>query len=107
MAPPSFRPCRAPSECPAMTSCHADRCLFACRGRDGGIGGAPPGRRPLLHRVLRAALPLHALFFLLLALACLVAPPNEGPSPSGCSLANNFARSFSPMLRYTNGPPPM
>ncbi|XP_019733007.1 nesprin-2 [Hippocampus comes] len=75
------------------------------RGRDDG-GGAPPGRRPLLQRVLRAALPLHALFFLLLALGCLVAPPDEWPSPSGCSLANNFARSFSPMLRYTNGPPP-
>ncbi|XP_051942676.1 nesprin-2 [Hippocampus zosterae] len=71
------------------------------RGRDGG--GAPPGRRPLLLRLLRAALPLHAPFFLLLALGCSVASPDERPSPPGCSLANNFARSFSPMLRYING----
>ncbi|XP_077395403.1 nesprin-2-like isoform X2 [Festucalex cinctus] len=71
------------------------------RGEDGD-----DVRRPLLSRALRAAFPLHVLFLLLLAFTCLVAPPPGQPSSYGCSLANNFARSFYPMLRYTNGPPP-
>uniref|UniRef100_A0A3Q3J0N4 KASH domain-containing protein n=1 Tax=Monopterus albus TaxID=43700 RepID=A0A3Q3J0N4_MONAL len=58
--------------------------------------------RPFLYRVLRAAFPLQLLFFLLLVLACLV-PLSEDYS---CALSNNFARSFYPMLHYTNGPPP-
>ncbi|KAM6917369.1 nesprin-2-like [Lycodopsis pacificus] len=60
-------------------------------------------RRPFFHRVLRAAFPLHLLFFMLLVLACLVPLSDENYS---CTLSNNFARSFYPMLRYTNGPPP-
>uniref|UniRef100_A0A8P4GEQ8 KASH domain-containing protein n=1 Tax=Dicentrarchus labrax TaxID=13489 RepID=A0A8P4GEQ8_DICLA len=60
-------------------------------------------RRPLFYRVLRAAFPLHLLFFMLLVLACLVPLSEEDYS---CTLSNNFARSFYPMLRYTNGPPP-
>uniref|UniRef100_A0A671WNE7 Spectrin repeat containing, nuclear envelope 2b n=1 Tax=Sparus aurata TaxID=8175 RepID=A0A671WNE7_SPAAU len=59
--------------------------------------------RPLFYRVLRAAFPLHLLFFVLLVLACLVPLSEEDYS---CTLSNNFARSFYPMLRYTNGPPP-
>lgn len=59
--------------------------------------------RPLFYRVLRAAFPLHLLFFMLLVLACLVPLSEEDYS---CTLSNNFARSFYPMLRYTNGPPP-
>ncbi|XP_064420837.1 nesprin-2 [Latimeria chalumnae] len=55
------------------------------------------------HRVLRAALPLQFLLFLLLALACLIPFTEEDYS---CTSANNFARSFYPMLKYTNGPPP-
>ncbi|XP_054618423.1 nesprin-2 isoform X2 [Dunckerocampus dactyliophorus] len=55
------------------------------------------------HRVLRAAIPFHLLLLLLLLLPCLV-PQSE--RDSSCSEANNFARSFHPMLRYTNGPPP-
>ncbi|KAB5582142.1 hypothetical protein PHYPO_G00183770 [Pangasianodon hypophthalmus] len=59
--------------------------------------------RPFLYRVLRAAFPLHLLFLLLLVLACLVPASEDDYS---CALSNNFARSFYPMLRYTNGPPP-
>ncbi|XP_069788417.1 nesprin-1 isoform X16 [Narcine bancroftii] len=55
-------------------------------------------------RVLRAALPLQLLLLLLVALACLV-PMNE--EDYSCTMSNNFARSFHPMLRYTNGPPPI
>ncbi|XP_032882056.1 nesprin-1 isoform X13 [Amblyraja radiata] len=57
-----------------------------------------------LLRVLRAALPLQLLLLLLVALACLV-PMNE--EDYSCTMSNNFARSFHPMLRYTNGPPPI
>ncbi|KAK2864041.1 hypothetical protein Q7C36_003195 [Tachysurus vachellii] len=62
---------------------------------------SPP--RSFFYRVLRAAFPLHILFLLLLVFACLVPLSEEDYS---CSLSNNFARSFYPMLRYTNGPPP-
>ncbi|XP_063764618.1 nesprin-2-like isoform X1 [Eleginops maclovinus] len=62
-----------------------------------------PPQRPFFHRVLRAAFPLHLLFLLLLVLACLVPVSEDNYS---CTLSNNFARSFYPMLRYTNGPPP-
>uniref|UniRef100_A0A8D2ZNC9 Spectrin repeat containing, nuclear envelope 2b n=1 Tax=Scophthalmus maximus TaxID=52904 RepID=A0A8D2ZNC9_SCOMX len=62
-----------------------------------------PPRRPLFYRVLRAAFPLHLLFLLLLVVACLLPPAEDDYS---CTLSNNFARSFYPMLRYTNGPPP-
>ncbi|XP_053317344.1 nesprin-1 isoform X2 [Spea bombifrons] len=55
-------------------------------------------------RVLRAALPLQLLLLLLIFLACLVPITEEDYS---CTLSNNFARSFHPMLRYTNGPPPI
>ncbi|POI29109.1 hypothetical protein CIB84_007142, partial [Bambusicola thoracicus] len=42
-------------------------------------------------------------FLLLLLLACMIPSSEEDYS---CTQANNFARSFYPMLRYTNGPPP-
>ncbi|XP_013867052.1 nesprin-1 isoform X3 [Austrofundulus limnaeus] len=57
-----------------------------------------------LLRVFRAALPVHLLLLLLIGLACLVPMTEEDYS---CHHANNFARSFHPMLRYTNGPPPV
>ena len=57
----------------------------------------PPPRRSLFWRAL---FPLQLLLLLLL-LACLLSADG-----SSCTLANNFARSFYPMLRYTNGPPP-
>ncbi|XP_061890415.1 nesprin-2-like [Entelurus aequoreus] len=64
----------------------------------------PPPPRHFLSRVLRAAFPLQLVLLLLLALACLVPPPSS--DDSSCTLSNNFARSFYPMLSYTNGPPP-
>uniref|UniRef100_A0A3B4FY37 KASH domain-containing protein n=1 Tax=Pundamilia nyererei TaxID=303518 RepID=A0A3B4FY37_9CICH len=60
--------------------------------------------KSFLLRVLRAALPVHLLLLLLIGLACLVPMTEEDYS---CHHANNFARSFHPMLRYTNGPPPI
>nr|XP_045011461.1 nesprin-2 isoform X3 [Jaculus jaculus] len=63
----------------------------------------PRPRRSFLSRVFRAALPLQLLLLLLLLLACLLPSSEEDYS---CTQANNFARSFYPMLRYTNGPPP-
>ncbi|XP_042310386.1 nesprin-2 isoform X2 [Sceloporus undulatus] len=62
-----------------------------------------PKTLSFFYRVLRAALPLQLLFLLLLFLASLIPSSEEDYS---CTLANNFARSFYPMLRYTNGPPP-
>ncbi|XP_036761985.2 nesprin-2 isoform X14 [Manis pentadactyla] len=67
-----------------------------------GPGSSRP-QRSFLCRVVRAALPLQLLLLLLLLLACLLPSSEEDYS---CTQANNFARSFYPMLRYTNGPPP-
>uniref|UniRef100_A0A4W3HWU3 Spectrin repeat containing, nuclear envelope 2b n=1 Tax=Callorhinchus milii TaxID=7868 RepID=A0A4W3HWU3_CALMI len=63
----------------------------------------PGAARSLLARVLRAAFPLQLCILLLLLLSCLLP---LGEDDYSCALANNFARSFYPMLRYTNGPPP-
>ncbi|XP_008848711.1 nesprin-2 isoform X6 [Nannospalax galili] len=65
--------------------------------------GSSQPRRSFFSRVIRAALPLQLLLLLLLLLACLLPASEEDYS---CTQANNFARSFYPMLRYTNGPPP-
>lgn len=70
--------------------------------RPAGPGSSRP-RRSFVSRVIRAALPLQLLLLLLLLLACLLPSSEEDYS---CTQANNFARSFYPMLRYTNGPPP-
>uniref|UniRef100_A0A671NG83 Spectrin repeat containing, nuclear envelope 2b n=1 Tax=Sinocyclocheilus anshuiensis TaxID=1608454 RepID=A0A671NG83_9TELE len=74
-------------------------CLCFCRADKSDSSPA----RPFLYRVLRAAFPLHILFLLLLVVACLVPLSEDDYS---CTLSNNFARSFYPMLLYTNGPPP-
>uniref|UniRef100_A0A2K5EX71 Spectrin repeat containing nuclear envelope protein 2 n=1 Tax=Aotus nancymaae TaxID=37293 RepID=A0A2K5EX71_AOTNA len=67
------------------------------------VTGSTRPQRSFLSRVIRAALPLQLLLLLLLLLACLLPSSEEDYS---CTQANNFARSFYPMLRYTNGPPP-
>ncbi|RMB98642.1 hypothetical protein DUI87_24859 [Hirundo rustica rustica] len=64
---------------------------------------ANPHSPSFFYRVFRAALPLQLFFLLLLLLACMIPSSEEDYS---CTQANNFARSFYPMLRYTNGPPP-
>uniref|UniRef100_A0A1A7WEH1 Spectrin repeat containing, nuclear envelope family member 3 n=1 Tax=Iconisemion striatum TaxID=60296 RepID=A0A1A7WEH1_9TELE len=56
----------------------------------------------LLHMICRLALLLWLLLLSLLLLAFLLPLMDDGNS---CSLSNNFARSFSVMLRY-DGPPP-
>uniref|UniRef100_A0A3Q2DE79 Spectrin repeat containing, nuclear envelope family member 3 n=1 Tax=Cyprinodon variegatus TaxID=28743 RepID=A0A3Q2DE79_CYPVA len=56
----------------------------------------------LLWRICRLAFLLWLLFLALLLLAFLLPLMDDGNS---CSLSNNFARSFSVMLRY-DGPPP-
>uniref|UniRef100_UPI00358F25D2 nesprin-1-like isoform X2 n=1 Tax=Myxine glutinosa TaxID=7769 RepID=UPI00358F25D2 len=55
-------------------------------------------------RVLRFALPFQLLLLFLLFLAACLAPGSE--ERLSCTHANTFARSFHPMLTYTNGPPP-
>ncbi|XP_043962311.1 nesprin-2 isoform X2 [Gambusia affinis] len=62
---------------------------------------SPP--RSFFSRLLRAAFPLQLLLLLLLLLPCLIPLSDSEP---GCTLTNNFAWSFYPMLHYTNGPPP-
>ncbi|XP_028994248.1 nesprin-2-like isoform X3 [Betta splendens] len=96
------------------SSCEVDSIGLGTITQDSGAAAAvrhpatrrdrePPPRAPFLHRVLRAAFPLHLLLLVLLVLTCLVPLSEDDYS---CTLSNNFARSFYPMLRYTNGPPP-
>ncbi|CAH1261382.1 AKAP6 [Branchiostoma lanceolatum] len=76
---------------------------------------SPDGRAPLeadqeetrswprLGRVLRLALPVQALLFLLLLLVGLLPLMLE---PECCTTANNLHRSIHPTLRHVNGPSP-
>uniref|UniRef100_A0A3B4BB93 KASH domain-containing protein n=1 Tax=Periophthalmus magnuspinnatus TaxID=409849 RepID=A0A3B4BB93_9GOBI len=90
-------------------TCHRDMCSLTALNdhnrstKTTHIDASSP-HRPFLRRVLRAAFPLHLLLLLVLVLACLV--PLSEDQYNNCALSNNFARSFYPMLRYTNGPPP-
>lgn len=75
--------------------------VAAVGGRE--LGNAPVrGRRSWLSRVVRAAVPVHTLGFLLLGVAavwplCL----------DDCSQSNCFVYSLQPMLRYYDGLPPL
>lgn len=80
-----------------------DKSKTASRVSGTAISSSSQPPRSFLSRVIRAALPLQLLLLLLLFLACLLPSSEEDYS---CTQANNFARSFYPMLRYTNGPPP-
>ncbi|KAM5274617.1 nesprin-3 isoform 5-T5 [Ctenodactylus gundi] len=60
------------------------------------------GLRPLLGKACCMALPVQVLLLLFLFLLLLLPVGDEDRS---CALANNFARSFALMLRYS-GPPP-
>jgi len=57
-----------------------------------------------LGRVVRAAVPIQALMLLLLGVSSFVPLDQEELI---CSVQNNLQRSFEPMLRWSNGPPPM
>ncbi|KAM5273601.1 nesprin-2 [Ctenodactylus gundi] len=99
------QPPAAPGSAPQAKQFRAERTTEEDRESRGRVP-SPAGRRPqrsFLSRVIRAALPLQLLLLLLLLLACLLPTSEEDYS---CTQANNFARSFYPMLRYTNGPPP-
>ncbi|KAM6069250.1 nesprin-2 [Theristicus caerulescens] len=95
----------------AAKSSPAVKKIAVRRTADGRNSSSPRGESHQAHprspsffyRVLRAALPLQLFFLLLLLLACMIPSSEEDYS---CTQANNFARSFYPMLRYTNGPPP-
>uniref|UniRef100_A0A7N8X4M4 Spectrin repeat containing, nuclear envelope family member 3 n=1 Tax=Mastacembelus armatus TaxID=205130 RepID=A0A7N8X4M4_9TELE len=76
-----------------------DRTSAKVRGELVMIVKTKPG---LLQRVCRLALLLWLLLLALLLMAFLLPLMDENNS---CSLSNNFARSFSIMLRY-DGPPP-
>uniref|UniRef100_A0A8C6KBN1 KASH domain-containing protein n=1 Tax=Nothobranchius furzeri TaxID=105023 RepID=A0A8C6KBN1_NOTFU len=74
--------------------------LHVLQQRELKASSPPPS---FFYRLLRAVVPLQLLFLLLLLLPCLI-PLSE--SDHSCTVTNNFGRSFYPMLRYTNGPPP-
>ncbi|XP_044278581.1 nesprin-1 isoform X9 [Varanus komodoensis] len=98
--------CNVSQPGPSVSSPHS-RCTRG--GSDSSPSEGHPGQRQrrqhcFFLRVLRAALPLQLLLLFLIGLACLVPMTEEDYS---CALSNNFARSFHPMLRYMNGPPPL
>ncbi|XP_026197444.1 nesprin-1 isoform X3 [Anabas testudineus] len=99
---PESSPRHSRSRSPGAAGCVSSRSDLP-DGVSSPTSSSSKGQSFLL-RVLRAALPVHLLLLLLIGLACLVPMTEEDYS---CHHANNFARSFHPMLRYTKGPPPI
>uniref|UniRef100_H3A7S5 KASH domain-containing protein n=1 Tax=Latimeria chalumnae TaxID=7897 RepID=H3A7S5_LATCH len=62
-----------------------------------------PRHKNFFLRVLKVAALLQIFLLILIGLACLLPITEEDYR---CSHFNNFARSFHPMLSYTDGPPP-
>lgn len=84
-----------------------DSCLLLTQNSPGKPAGFQKtrrlrGTRSLFRKACCAALPLQLLLLLFLLLLFLLPVGEEDRS---CALANNFARSFTFMLRY-DGPPP-
>ncbi|TWW68818.1 Nesprin-1 Enaptin KASH domain-containing protein 1 [Takifugu flavidus] len=79
-------------------------CAFSRSDSPDVVLSSPTKAPSFLFRVLRAAFFIQLLLLLLIGLACMVPMTEEDYS---CHYANNFARSFHPMLRYMNGPPPI
>ncbi|KAK1888724.1 Nesprin-1, partial [Dissostichus eleginoides] len=99
--PPESGPRHSRSKSPGAAGCVSSRSDL-----QEGISSSSSSSKgqSFLLRVLRAALPVQLLLLFIIGLACLVPMTQEDYS---CHHANNFARSFHPMLRYTNGPPPI
>lgn len=57
-----------------------------------------------LGRVVRAAVPIQAMMLLLLGVSSIVPLDRDELI---CTLQNNLERSLEPMLRWTEGPPPI
>lgn len=90
------------SSCSRSRSPGAAGCAFSRSDSPDVVLSSPSPS--FLFRVLRAAFFIQLLLLLLIGLACMVPMTEEDYS---CHYANNFARSFHPMLRYMNGPPPV
>jgi nesprin-1 len=57
-----------------------------------------------LGRVVRAAVPIQAMMLILLGVSSIVPLDRDELI---CTVQNNLGRSFEPMLRWSNGPPPL
>ncbi|XP_033998692.1 nesprin-1 isoform X2 [Trematomus bernacchii] len=103
--PPESGPRHSRSKSPGAAGCVSSRSDLqdGVSSSSSSSSSSSKGQSFLL-RVLRAALPVQLLLLFIIGLACLVPMTQEDYS---CHHANNFARSFHPMLRYTNGPPPI
>ncbi|XP_028253699.1 nesprin-1 [Parambassis ranga] len=101
---PESGPRHSRSRSPGAAGCVSSRSDLLDSAATSPSPSPSPKNQSFLLRVLRAALPVHLLLLLLIGLACLVPMTEEDYS---CHHANNFARSFHPMLHYTNGPPPI
>eukprot|EP00095_Tigriopus_kingsejongensis_P001444 maker-scaffold207_size258870-snap-gene-0.13 protein:Tk01444 transcript:maker-scaffold207_size258870-snap-gene-0.13-mRNA-1 annotation:"nesprin" len=71
---------------------------------DGANSGVLSRSYRFLGRVVRAAVPIQAMMLLLLGVSSIV-PLDQDELI--CTLQNNLERSFEPMMRWSNGPPPI